>query len=294
MYFKNFKLILFILFSISFGSAHAAIDSKKINVAGHALYYNEAGKGQNIVLVHGLFANKEQWLSMQMLLAHHGYHVVALDLPGYGKSLGFPFADYQLPQQVKLLHQFVHQLALKHFNLAGNSMGGAIVALYALKYPHEVTSVAFIGSPLGVKTPRLSPTNKLFNQGIDPFLPRTQKELTRLLNLLFVHPPTLTKQAIQQILQDNQKNYDYKNNIVNVALSPYRHFMNRSLSFKQPVLIIWGKQDKIFDISGAKVLQRNIADSYLDEMNQAGHLLQVENPKQATTNYLIFLRNIKK
>src|SRR5690349_11776175 len=78
------------------------VPEKKITIEKHIVYYNDTGIGTPIVLVHGLFANKEQWNSFTAILAQHGYRVIDFDLPGYGKSLGFPFKDYELTAQVNL------------------------------------------------------------------------------------------------------------------------------------------------------------------------------------------------
>lgn len=92
--------------------------------------YARAGQGRPVLLLHGLFAQKEQWHDMLCALAGAGYTAVAPDLPGYGQSVGFPVEDYALERQVLLLHQFVGVLGFTAYDLAGSSMGGAIAWLH--------------------------------------------------------------------------------------------------------------------------------------------------------------------
>ena len=100
--------------------------------------------------MHGLFGNKEQWRPLACRLADAGYQVLAVDLPGYGKSHGYSLTSYRLANEVESLRALMTRLDLKEFDLAGNSMGGAIASLYASRYPRQVRSLAFIGSPLGI------------------------------------------------------------------------------------------------------------------------------------------------
>jgi pimeloyl-ACP methyl ester carboxylesterase len=88
--------------------------------------YSQVGTGQPILLLHGLFASKEQWYDMMCQLSEAGYRAIAPDLPGYGSSTGFTVRDYALENQAALLHQFTDRLGMRSLHIAGSSMGGAI------------------------------------------------------------------------------------------------------------------------------------------------------------------------
>lgn len=72
------------------------IETKSEKMSGGTIVYHKAGKGPNILLLHGLFAAKEQWQPLLCSLASAGYTAIAPDLPGYGKSDDFPLAVYPL------------------------------------------------------------------------------------------------------------------------------------------------------------------------------------------------------
>jgi len=126
------------------------IASLTAQVGNHTVSYSQVGNGRSILMLHGLFASKEQWNSLMCRLSEMGYRAIAPDLPGYGNSKGFPLKDYSLENQVTLLHELTQKLGVKSFDLAGSSMGGTIANLYAQRYSNEVRSLAFIGAPLGV------------------------------------------------------------------------------------------------------------------------------------------------
>lgn len=115
------------------GTCNAEV--KAIPIGGGAVEYLKVGKGAPILLLHGLFAQKEQWSELACYLSAAGYLVVAPDLPGYGKSAPFPIVDYKLENQVRLLHEFTNALNIQKLDLAGSSMGGAIASMYARAYP---------------------------------------------------------------------------------------------------------------------------------------------------------------
>lgn len=107
------------------------IATRSIAIGTGTLSYSQVGIGQPILLLHGLFANKEQWHTMSCQLAKAGYRSIVPDLPGYGNSTGFTVQDYALEHQAALLHQLMERLGIQSFEIAGSSMGGTIAVLYS-------------------------------------------------------------------------------------------------------------------------------------------------------------------
>lgn len=295
---KNYIFLILLFLCQGFFVAHADTagvvkndEVKNVTIADHKIYYNEMGQGETVLLVHGLFANKEQWKSMMPLLASKHYHVVALDLPGYGKSLGYPLKDYDLNNQISLIHQFVEKLGIKKFDIAGNSMGGAISELYSQKYPEQIISVAFLGSPLGINSPKPSETDELFKQGANPFVVTTKDEFNRILGLIFVRPVPMDEEKIKKIVQKNQAEQEKLKAITKIVLG-YRGVFDVPVNSKIPTLITWGDKDKIFDVSGAYKLHDNIKNSTLVVLTDMGHMPHMECAGTTTDIYTKFLRNI--
>jgi abhydrolase domain-containing protein 6 len=65
------------------------LSSLTARVGNGTLSYSQVGNGRVVLLLHGLFANKEQWNSLMCRLSEAGYQALAPDLPGYGNSNGF-------------------------------------------------------------------------------------------------------------------------------------------------------------------------------------------------------------
>ena len=83
----------------------------------------------SIVLLHGFSANKDNWIRFTKALDKK-YHVIAIDLAGHGDSEQLLTTDYGLIKQAERLDAFMNRLELDRFHIVGNSMGGAISALY--------------------------------------------------------------------------------------------------------------------------------------------------------------------
>jgi len=269
---------------------NCVITQTSITVDQHPIYYLSTGQSnKTVLLVHGLFASADQWRGMMCPVANAGYRVIALDLPGYGKSLDFPIQTYQLTTQVALLHDFVQALNLQQINIAGNSMGGAIAALYTEKYPDSINSLAFIGSAEGFGE-STAKVKYLLQQKQNPFIPRTVTELQTELKLLFYYPPKLPLTIQNAIVKNNVANYATQEQIYNTVMQYtkcLKHFTT-----KKPTLILWGASDKLFPIQQAFAIHLQLAKSQLVFIKQAGHVVMMDQPQKAAALYVQFLNGL--
>lgn len=124
------------------------IKSETVTLSSGNIHYLEAGDPENktILLLHGMKFTAETWETLGTidLLAKAGYHAVAIEMPGFGKS---PASD---AQPVAVLQEFLAQKNIAAPVLVGPSMGGRISLEFCLKYPRIVAGLILIG-PVGVK-----------------------------------------------------------------------------------------------------------------------------------------------
>jgi len=262
------------------------IDSRQVGKG--SIEYLKAGSGSPVFLLHGLFAQKEQWIEMACAVSATGFMAIAPDLPGYGKSIPFPIEDYRLENQVALLHQLANALSLGKVHIAGSSMGGAISSMYANQYPMQTLSLAFIGSPLGTG-PWGTKVKDLLAQGVNPFIPITMEQLDLEMNLLFYKPPVVPETIKDQLLDDYRKSnrhYQQVWHIVNLYLNQ----ITKSSPVRIPTLILWGDRDEIFSVVDISALQSKYPGNQHYVMPDAGHLLMLENPTEASRRYIEFLK----
>jgi len=277
----------------------AGLTRKEIQVDHHKIVYLQGGKGKTIILLHGFGGNKDNWVPFAKYLTKH-YRVVIPDLPGFGESTGSLQEVYDLNHQLRRIDRFAEELKLDAFHLAGNSMGGALTAIYSANHPQKVLTAALL-DPAGVKSPNKSEVTLLMEKGINPLLIGNNEEFDRIMKLLFVHPPFIPRQfrkiAVVQAIA--YRNFNHKiwrdlkwdqvkddgTPLLETLLNPYLPMI------KSPVLIIWGEQDKLVDAGGVAVLENHLKRSQTVIMKDTGHCPMLEKPEETANAYLSFLKD---
>jgi pimeloyl-ACP methyl ester carboxylesterase len=102
-----------------------------------AIYHEVTGAGKPILLSHGLAGSIDHWRPAIGPLVALGYRVIAYDQRGHGRS-GDGTKDYTIPQLAADLAHLMDHLKLEKATLAGHSMGGRTVLLFALDHPQRV------------------------------------------------------------------------------------------------------------------------------------------------------------
>lgn len=269
-------------------AVNCPLANKTMAVDGGYISYLEGGHGEPILLLHGLFAQKEQWMDVGCAMASAGFNVIAPDLPGYGASTGYPVTVYPLESQADILHNLILRLDKQNIHIAGSSMGGTIAALYTKKYPREIKTLAFIGAPLGVLGWSPQVKGAIF-QGINPFIPINEKQFDLEMSLLFFQPPIIEGDIKAKLIQEyvgNNRHYQQVWDIINL----YDDSLYKMAIQNPRTLILWGEHDGIFSIDGIPHLKKSFKNSQAIQLPNAAHLLMLEQPEKVVMFYSEFLR----
>ena len=135
------------------------LEDKYVTANGYSIRYIEKGSGRPLVCIHGLGAalSGDQWLVNIDALSTVA-HVHCPDMPGWGLS-DLPDSGYSFPMLVETVRGFCDALGLEEVDVAGQSLGGWIAALYAYYHPERVRRVILIGNaglnpaPAGIAQP---------------------------------------------------------------------------------------------------------------------------------------------
>ncbi len=125
----------------------AQIQRRQIELGGPlALLEWEGGDGSPLLCVHGADGSAANWIDLAPLLAP-GRRVVALDLPGFGRS---PLAgrSTSMTAYADLVGELIEGELGGRAVVAGNSMGGVVTVLAAARHPGSVTGVALFAPAL--------------------------------------------------------------------------------------------------------------------------------------------------
>src|SRR5487761_144308 len=99
-------------------------------IQGNSVYYDEEGSGKSIVFVHGACENSSFWNHQKSLSDR--YRVIALDLPGHGRSKSMAEGAVDVRNDADIVREFVAKTFPDEALLVGHSMGGAITLLNAI------------------------------------------------------------------------------------------------------------------------------------------------------------------
>lgn len=103
-----------------------------------------SGDDPVVVLVHGAAMDRTVWQMQTRFLAHHGYRVIALDLPGHGDTAGDPPPTVEA--NAAWLAETIAGLDLGAVHLGGHSLGSFIALQVAADSPELVRSLMLFGT----------------------------------------------------------------------------------------------------------------------------------------------------
>jgi len=116
------------------------IESGFADVNGARLYYETAGEGEAVVLIHGFGGNTLSWRDQFSELAK-SYKVVNYDMRGFGKSDNPTDQPYAHEDDLKALLDY---LGIESASVIGHSFGGQVALNFALAYPDVTRSLVLI------------------------------------------------------------------------------------------------------------------------------------------------------
>ena len=111
-----------------------------------------------VVFIHGGGNDHSVWILQSRYLAHHGYGVLALDLPGHGRSNGPALA--RIEDLADWVAALIDAAGVKRATLVGHSMGSLIALDCAARHPKKITAIALLGAafPMRVSAELLAAT----------------------------------------------------------------------------------------------------------------------------------------
>lgn len=266
----------------------SGLDEYQVRVGSHDVHYLEGGQGEPVVLLHGIFAEKDHWVDFARPLTD-SYRVIAPDLPGFGESDRHQNESYAYAEQVERLHSLLDALGIARAHIAGSSMGGTLAALFAVKYPDRVFSVGLIGAPHGIRSPQASDMDRLINTGGMPLVARNREEFDRMMGLVFAKRPFLPYPILHAAETAAIQNASSNVRIWEGQLKDRYLLQEHIAELPDRTLVLWGAQDRIFDISGADILKQRAPRAKLHVLPDAGHLPMMEVPSEAAQIYARFL-----
>jgi len=255
----------------------AGLRVRRVTVDGLTWPYLEGGPADApvLVLVHGFGDRKEAWVFLAQHLTGR-YRVICPDLPGFGENTKDPALGYGTATQAARLHGFVQALGLGDVHLSGSSMGGMIALHYALAYPQTLASLTLYDAA-GVSAARPSQLAEALERGENPLLLETPDDVDRMLAFSLFHPIKLPRPVKQVMFAASKSNAALFGQIFEtIHAEPLLD--DRLGDIHTPTLVIWGREDRLIDVSCADALAKGIPHARKLILDETGHVPMVERP----------------
>ncbi len=250
------------------------------------LAYNIYGSGRPLVLLHAFPLNRAMW-KPQVSDFSKKFHVITPDFRGFGDSQRTR-QPYFMETLAEDIHALLKKLGITEFVLGGLSMGGYVAFAFYRHYPEMVQALILADTRAEADTEEGKKNRKaLADQAIKEG-PRAIAEMMtpKLLGkTTLAKKPRLVKQ-VKELISSNSVT-----GIANASLAmAFRADSNPLLpQITCPTLILVGDEDTLTPVALSENLHRNIKNSQLKIVPQAGHLSNMENPKafnQAVKEFL--------
>ena len=248
-----------------------------------------------VILIHGMGqAGLTDWLSVIPAL-ETDYRVVAIDLPGFGRSEK-PEGQYSPKNYAKVIHHIKQTFSKQPVAVVGHSMGAAVALRYASMYPDDIERVvlvaaagilertAFVKHSIGALID--GKDVPVILEGAKVFVEQYAGSIVEKINQLPDASGMLGNyQLLWGKLLVNKSNMN-----AGLALVD-EDFSDAIFGSAHAVHLIWGENDDVAPLRTGKLLERQLPSSHLDIIDGASHVPMITHSAQFNNLLLSALTN---
>jgi pimeloyl-ACP methyl ester carboxylesterase len=227
----------------------------------------------SIVFVHGAANDHSVWALQSRYFAHHGCNVLAVDLPGHGRSSGAALAT------VEAIADWIPRLldvaVIAQAALVGHSLGSLAVLACAARHAERVTKVALLGPavPMLVSDELLAAA-KADDHGAFDMINGWSFSAGKQLGGNAVPGMWMTGNALR--LMERTRPGVLHTDLV--ACQSYAAGLADAAAVRCPALAIMGARDLMAPVKGAQALLGALADKRTVTLPRTGHAMMAEQP----------------
>jgi pimeloyl-ACP methyl ester carboxylesterase len=258
-------------------------------VRGHKAYAYTGGKAFTsalpcVLFIHGAEHDHSVWILQSRYLAHHGYGVLAVDLPAHGRSEGPPLAS------VEAIADWVPALldtaGVKQAALVGHSMGALVALDCAARHPDRVSRIALVGAafPMRVSEELLAATRD------DE--PLAQDMVNIWSHSAYAHYPSNPGPGFWVLGENLRLMQRQKPGVMHVdfkACNDYAAGAARAAQVACPALFVLGRRDVMTPARSGRELAKLVKGARVVEIGGSGHNSMAEKPDDVLEALVAFL-----
>lgn len=261
-----------------------------VEANGAMLYYETAGSGDPLVLVHAGIADGRMWDPQMDALSQH-YRTIRYDMRGFGNS---PMVEGPYSHHADLRALLDH-LGVDRASLVGCSQGGKAVIDFALENPERVESLVLVGSAAsGFEFDEEPPEE--WDELVAADEAGDLERVSELEVRMWVDGPRRGPDAVDPAIRDLVRDMNLialKNEALEIGeeLELQPPAATRLSQIQAPTLIIVGDQDRPRPLAAADLLAKDLSNARKVVMRNTAHLPNMESPEEFNTLILDFLKS---
>jgi len=258
-------------------------------VRGHKAYAFTGGKPFDstlpcVLFIHGAEHDHSVWILQSRYLAHHGYGVLAVDLPAHGRSAGPPLAS------VEAIADWIAALLdaanVAQAALVGHSMGALVALDCAARHLGRVSRIALVGAafPMRVSEDLLAATRD------DE--PLAQDMVNIWSHSAYAHYPSNPGPGFWVIGENLRLMQRQTPGVMHVdfnACNDYAAGAERAALVACPALFVLGRRDLMTPARSGRELAKAVKGARVVEVGASGHALMAEKPDDVLEALVAFL-----
>jgi pimeloyl-ACP methyl ester carboxylesterase len=250
---------------------------QKVRSDDAEIYYDVAGSGSPVVLLHPFPVNHEFWVPVAKSLSSR-YQLIMPDLRGHGES-GVGDGPATMQKHAFDIARVMDAAGVDRALLIGVSIGGYAIFEFWRRFRDRVTGLVLCNTKAPAdsaeaRANRLQAANDVLERGTEPFfesmLPKVLGETTR-------HSrPDLVEGALRMMRKMSAEDVAG----VQRGMAERTDSMATLKTINVPTLIITGDEDVMTGVPEAEVMKQNIFGSQLRIVGKAGHYSPWEQPEE--------------
>ncbi|WP_330232340.1 alpha/beta hydrolase [Nocardia sp. NBC_00508] len=272
----------------------------EVDLPGGRIRYHETGEGAPVVFVHGLLVNADLWRKVVPVISAAGYRCLAPDWPLGSHEIPVPDAELTPAGVADLIAAFLERLDLTDVTVVANDTGGAITQVLLTRDRSRIGRVvlASVDSYEGFLPQPFTALPLLAK------IPGSIRALTEVMRIRALHrlpvafgwvtkrplPPEIAdsyllpsrhsaaiREDLRRFLKSAHRRY---------TLDAARHFADVDV----PVLLAWAREERLFPVSFAERLARDLPNTTLRLIDDSYTFLPEDQPELLAETILEFTR----
>lgn len=256
-------------------------------------YVLDRGEGPAVLLIHGYGSAHDVYLALVDELVDAGYRVLAVDLPGFGRSDRLP-GDYSPEGFARHLFALLDERQVESAHIIGHSWGCSIALRMALEHPERVSSLVLTSA-------------WVYEEQIPPFLRWARvRGVGEALYTLFYRERVsdryasswydaerfVTQEGIDEVERALARPGTARAALEAARGQRFAEVQERYRGIETPALLVWGRQDAVSTLDAGQRLEQDLPNARLVVLERCGHIPMIERADHFESEVLAFFEEL--